>query len=283
LAGADLRLFSVELPERLAETTGDSLSDRQEFLQTGSSELLKSLQRQFPDVPFEVLEELQKIPGIGPVRAEKLYLEYGVKSLGELEQAIQSGQIVDEKLANSVQYAKTQLERIPWGKAMNLARPILTYLKEWEGIEKIDLCGSMRRFSETVKDVDILVAVGDHNRTKLRELVVTSWPQDIIADGPTRTRLRIEDRQVDIIYTSPSCWGACINYLTGCKEWNIKVRERAKSLGLKISEFGAFDRASGILVDALKEEEDLFRLLKIKFVEPTDRTPSREPEVEGEV
>lgn len=185
-----------------------------EFLASGISEKWLDLDRRVERAPEAIANELQKIPGVGPVKATQLW-KAGYKTLSDVEAALASGALKDERLRKSVEHAKYQSARIPYLKALKIAYPILDVIlaiKDANGrslVEKADFAGSLRRKKETVKDIDILCSIAtDWDRNLVREHLKATWPSDIIADGETRTRLRISDRQVDIIFTTPNTWGA---------------------------------------------------------------------------
>jgi len=246
-----------------------------EFLETGTTTRYQTLKAQFPDLPD--LSDLERIPGVGPRSAEKLYEQFHVTTVAEVEKLLIDGKIDDEKLKKAVAYISNQAERIPFSEAFLISRTITQFLElvAKDIVVRVSTAGSLRRQTPTIKDVDILVAVEDQHREQLRLKIKENWPADIYADGPTRTRLRIENRGCDIIYTNPKCWGAALNYLTGSAQFNVKVREFASKQGVKINEFGAWDKKTGSLISALPEEEDLFRMLGLKWVSPMERTPDR--------
>jgi DNA polymerase (family X) len=256
----------------------------QEYLNTNTSKRFDELVKEV-GLPDREVQELMKIPGVGVVRATKLWKEHGITTLAQLEEAFASGKIVDEKLQKALEVTKTQTERIPYDVALTLANVVVDKLKSfitqeaqkaktWSPlIKRIEFAGSLRRKKETIKDVDILCATAtDFDRHYLRELVRSTWPEDIIADGETRTRLRIAGRGVDIIYTSLESWGAALNYLTGSKDHNVRLRAHAQTLGYKVNEYSVISgKAPNEVRHEIKEERDLFDLLGIWYVPPTMR------------
>ena len=256
-----------------------------EFIRTGSSERYQKLAKDL-GLPPESLKELTKITGVGPVTAIRLWKDHGILNFKMLEEAIASGKITDAKLLKAVEVLKTQAARIPLKEALEIAEPLVAKLKtlkkaisEHEGtvfnkylVQKIEYAGSLRRKKATVKDVDILVATeSDWDRNLLRENIKATWPDDILADGESRTRLRINGRQVDIIYTELKHYGAALNYLTGSADFNVYLRQEAKKRGWKVSEYGLFDAKTELLIDPLKEEKDLFDRLEIFYIPPEKR------------
>jgi DNA polymerase (family 10) len=258
-----------------------------EFLETGTSSTFEKLSSTVERPPADISAELQKIQGVGPVKAMTLW-KAGFKTIADVEAALASGALKDERLKKSVEYAKNQSERIPFHKAYSLAAPILDKVKSIctsDGrslIQEAEYAGSLRRRKETVKDIDILCSIAtDWDRNLVREHIKTFWPNDIIADGVSRTRLRITDRQCDIIYTQPNTWGAALQYLTGSADFNVRLRAYAKTLHFKVSEYQLL-RYPGTPHEEkhdVPSEQALFEKLGIWYVEPHDREGVRNLEL----
>jgi DNA polymerase (family 10) len=257
----------------------------EEFLKNGTTKRYIDLSAEV-GLPPEEVQELTKIPGVGIVKATKLWKEHGITSLKQLEETLANGTLVDEKLRKAFEFSRDQKERISLAEAEAIAKPIIEalskFLKKDESnpiggyvklVKRIEVAGSLRRKKETIKDVDIICATAtDFDRHYLRELIRSSWPEDIVADGETRTRLRITGRGVDIIYTTLDQFGACLNYLTGSKDHNIRLRDHAKALGYKINEYNVTSgKEPNVKHHLIREEKDLFDLLGIWYVPPEMR------------
>jgi len=273
-------------PGSIKHVGPSTVSVIQEFLKTGTSKRLTDLQVEVGVPPPEV-QELTKIPGVGLVTATKLWKEHNITSMQSLGEALESGKLQDDKLKKAFEYARDQATRIPLTEALAIATPIVEKLKSFQWnltssgeqngrllVQKIELAGSLRRRKETVKDVDILVATkDDFDRHYLREIIRATWPEDVYADGETRTRLRISNRQVDIIYTTLDSWGAALCYLTGSQNHNIRIREFAKTLHMKVSEYDVLQNPGTPQEKRIfiRNEHDLYDTLGIWYIQPTKR------------
>ena len=76
--------------------------------------------------------------------------------------------------------------------------------------------------------------------------------------------------QVDVNLTTEESWGASILMWTGTKELNVKMRAVAKEKGLKLNQYGLFRRSDGVKV-AGRDEEEVFEVLGLKYLEPHQR------------
>jgi len=126
--------------------------------------------------------------------------------------------------------------------------------------------GSVRRRKETVGDVDVLVAAKDPQPV-MRAFVQMPEVAAVLAQGPTRSSVRLRlGLQVDLRVLPPQSYGAALHYFTGSKAHNIAVRARAQKMGIKISEYGVFDKKGARLGG--EREEDVFRLVGLPWIPP---------------
>jgi len=248
----------------------------EEFIESGMSNRLRDLEKEFPPLP-DSLKELEKVSGLGPVKIAKLHKEFGVLNLADLQKLIDSKPDYEfvASLKQAVHIALTEQPRIPIDDALVIGDPILDVLRNWAEVIKVSYAGSIRRKLPTVKDIDIVVAVSEHNRKTVRDKIKAAWPEDVYADGPSKTRLRVKGRQLDIVFSGLDCWGASLAYFTGSQAHNILVREHAASKGLKLNEFGLNERKTGMFVSGCPDERFLYQLLGLKYVEPEDRTDKK--------
>jgi DNA polymerase (family X) len=243
----------------------------QEFLVGNSSSILDALIAKGWDVEMMTMTA---VDGIGPKRALKLY-EKGYKNFTELHAAALAGEL-DAKLATSVVLANYKKSgRLP----LHSAEQIGAYFKEdfvqAPNVLDVEVGGSIRRKTGTVKDIDLLACVPtEKDRLPLIEIFKSYAPssfqgQDIKASiqFPFSSSQVI---QVDLWIATPDYWGGLLNHATGSKDFNIAMRSLAKSKGMQVSEYGIFDEAGKKLGG--EKETDLFEILDVPFVLPEDRT-----------
>ena len=262
---------------------GGSTADKIiELSDTGKVAKLERLREEYPP-PFV---ELTKIPGLGPKTLKRIRAELGVEDIESLKDAIAAqrlrelpglGKTSEEKLAKAIERLglhgkdrRTPLVEV-WPLANHLARAI-------EGLEAVQAavpCGSIRRFAETVGDIDIVVATSDPAGVSS---YVQSIPEavELIGAGDTKTSfLTREGLQVDVRTVLPDQLGSAMLYFTGSKSHNIALRQRAIDMGWLLSEYGLFEDERLV---ASRNEEDIYRALDMEYVPPPLREGSGEIE-----
>ncbi|MCD6406747.1 DNA polymerase/3'-5' exonuclease PolX [Candidatus Aerophobetes bacterium] len=243
------------------------------ILKTGTLPAYEELKRSLP----EGLIELLSVPDVGPKTAKLLYEKIGVKNLKELEEAAKAGKLRDlpglgakkeENILRGIRLYKTRSSRILLGKALPLVKSIIEELEKKAGfcIEKISMAGSLRRGKETVGDIDIL-ATSPSSSFLMEVFTNLSFVKDVLAKGETKSSILTGDGlQVDLRVVASDCFGAAIQYFTGSKEHNIRLREKAIKKGLKINEYGVFTQ-NGKKIGG-KEEAEVYDILGLSFIPP---------------
>ena len=252
-----------------------------EFLENGKLEYYEKLKK---EVPVN-MEELGRVPGLGPKTIMKLYKQLGVKNLKDLEKAARQkkienieglGPTVEENILKSVEFAKTSGKRFLLGTALDIAEEVKDRLKKLNFVNKVEVAGSLRRRKETIGDIDILATAKNPGKvidffTKMDEV------EQVLAQGPTKSSVRLrEGIQADLRVLPEKIYGAALLYFTGSKQHNIVLRKIAIKKGMKLSEYGVFDKKTNRLL-AGKTEEECYKKLGLKYIEPEIR------EDEGEI
>jgi DNA polymerase (family X) len=252
-----------------------------EFLARRSIEYLEELRR---EIPAGVIE-LVGVHGVGPKTAKLLYERAGVDSVEKLEALAREHKLAgipgiqaktEENILRGIAVWRSGRERTPIGTALGLAETIVQQLQEQAPIDRIALAGSVRRMKETVKDVDILVT--SHEPARVMDRFVTlPMVADVIARGDTKSSVRLRrNLQVDLRVVEPNSFGAALQYFTGSKQHNIRLRELAQRRGLKINEYGVF-RDDGTRVGGAAEEE-VYAAVDLPWIAPELREDAGEIE-----
>jgi len=253
-----------------------------EFLETGKIEAHDRLFRETPPGMAELLE----ISGLGPKTISMLHEKLGVSSVEELEEAAREhrvrrlprmGPTSEKNILKAISRWKKRSDRIPLGVALPLAEEILGQLRKVEGIGNLNLAGSLRRGRETVGDIDIL-ATSTEPAAAIRAFVELPAVEEVLAKGPTKASVIVEETvQVDLRIVDPRSFGTVIQYFTGSKEHNVKLRQVALSKGYSLSEYSLSRVATG---DELffDREEDLYRHLGMDWIPPEIREDQGEVE-----
>src|SRR4029079_18048538 len=130
--------------------------------------------------------------------------------------------------------------------------------------------GSLRRMRETIGDIDILAAAID---PKPLMAAFANWKRvaEVIVRGEKKTSVRLVDGpQVDLRVVPPESWGAALQYFTGSKEHNVRIREIAVRKGLRLSEYGVHRVDDGALVVS-RTEEEVYEQLGLAYIPPVLR------------
>ncbi|MGY8769398.1 MAG: DNA polymerase/3'-5' exonuclease PolX [Pirellulales bacterium] len=239
---------------------------------------LPQLDALLEEIPKTVLQML-KIPGLGAKKAAVIYRELGIADLESLQLACEQNQIQalkgfgkksEETILSGIALAAEAGKRIRWVKADQVVQQLLEHLGSCKSIQKIEAAGSYRRGKETVGDIDILTDSEDANEVMDR---LEQFPEadSIIGRGETKISIRLETGlQVDLRVVPAESFGAALQYFTGSKEHNVKVRGIAKTKGLKINEYGVYrvgDEGDETYIAGVSEEE-VYQTLELPWFPP---------------
>jgi len=240
--------LAEEGPDAVAriDAVGESISEKVvEYVETDAIEELEALREEYPvDV-----HALPSVEGLGPKRVGKLYDALGVQDLDDLEAACEAGEVAgvegfgertQEKFREGIAFAREAHERALLGNAHPVGEDVRAALEEVEAARDVEVAGSLRRWRATTGDVDVLVASED------REAVVDAfvdWDRatDVIEAGGSKASVRAEGMRVDLRVVVPGEFGSALQYFTGSKDHNVRLRNRALDRDLKMNEYGVFD------------------------------------------
>jgi DNA polymerase (family 10) len=273
---------------------GSTIAKIEEFLKTGTVQKYEDLRKKVP----EELLELMDIPGVGPKTLKVAYEKLGVRTKEDFLRVLKDGSLASlpgfgpkkvEKILKGIELWQKAQERIPLVVAYPLAQRVVEHLKNTAGkyIEDITVAGSTRRMKETIRDFDILVSAKRENWKKIHDAFVR-FPdiEDVQLHGETKSTILLKEyhRQCDLRTVEPDSWGAALQYFTGSKHHNIKLREIAKERGLKINEYGVFEISTGKKV-AGRTEEEVYKVLGMQYIPPEIRENTGEIEaaLEGKI
>jgi len=243
-----------------------------EFIETGG---IKSLERLREEVNRD-LRELMEIEGIGPRTALELHRQLGINNIDELESAAKNGRIRDlkgfgtkteEMVLQGIRTYRSAQGKFLLGYVLPIAKEIEGELKRLADVTKISLAGSIRRRKETVGDIDVLAA----SKEPLRVIdFFTRYPgvEKVLMKGTTKSSIVLaEGLQVDLRVVEDESFGSALQYFTGSKEHNIRLRELAIDRSWRLSEYGLFDKKTNERV-AGEGEGEIYKALGLNFVEP---------------
>jgi DNA polymerase (family 10) len=250
----------------------------------GTFRQLEELRAEVPDG----VRTLMAIPNLGPSKALAVHRELGISSVEELEAAIDAGRLRDLKGfgARSEEVIKTGIGLLRSGGgrvlmpiALGLAESMVARLAPLA--DRCAYAGSLRRGRETVGDIDVLATAAESGPL-MDAFAALPEVASVLLRGDTKTSVRTGPLrgapgglQVDLRVVPVECWGAALQYFTGSKEHNVRVRELAVHAKLKLSEYGLFDAESGELIVA-DTEESVYQRLGLAWVPPTLREDTGE-------
>lgn len=278
-----LRFGALQRRRGIGEGT---LRRLREILRTGACRDLERLRSRTPTS----VRELLRLDGLGPKTVRLLHTYLGVRSVDELEAAINAGQLkrlprfgpgLTEKILASIAEHRLGKGRIPLGAALRLGDAIVAGLSAHPAVEQAALTGSARRGKDLIGDLDVLAASSEPALVADRFCALPEVEQ-IMQRGSTRTAARLVGGvRIDLRVIVPETFGAGLHYFTGSKRHNIAVRARGNRRGLKISEYGVFERTT-LRRLAGGAEADVFAAIGLPFIAPELREDDGELEAAQE-
>jgi DNA polymerase (family 10) len=255
---------------------GKSIAEKVvEYFRDGSVSAVEELRAKIP----AGVRQLTAIPTLGPKKALVLHEELGISSVDELADAIHEERLRDlkgfgprteEKILHGIELLQSSGGRVQLDVALDLAEETVAELSRVTGCRRCTYAGSLRRFRETIGDIDVLAAA-KKPAPLMRAFTELPYVTEVIAHGEKKTSVRTaKGLQIDLRVVPPDSWGAALLYFTGSKAHNIRIREIAVHQGLKLSEYGLFDAESGEKIVSATEE-DVYARLGLPWIEPTLR------------
>ena len=255
----------------------------EEVVNTGKLSQLEELEKKVPPELTQIL----KISTLGPKKVSALYRELGITNIEDLKKAANEnkvrtldgfGEKTEQKILEEVKRFEGEQgkRRIKLIEAEERAEPLADYLKKEKGVKDIVVAGSYRRRKETVGDLDILVTC-KKGSDLMERLVKYDDVTQVVSKGKTRSTVILRSGlQVDVRVVPQVSYGAALHYFTGSKAHNIAVRKLGVARGLKINEYGVFDKKDNRL--AGQTEEEVYDQVDLPYIEPELREGSGETE-----
>lgn len=252
-----------------------------EYVDTGAVADLEALRQAVP----AGVRELMALPGVGPKTAQLLHQELGIRSVAELEEACRTGRVLQapgirqktaENILRGIETWRRGQARLPLGRALALGEALLRALREEPAVDAVELAGSLRRRCETVGDLDVLVT-STRPAAVIERFATLREVAEVLLRGETKCSVRHrEGVQVDLRVVEPEAFGAALQYFTGSKGHNVRLRELAVRKKLKLSEYGVFDEHGRRVAGAT--EEEVYAALGLPWIPPELREDTGEVE-----
>jgi DNA polymerase (family 10) len=262
---------------------GADLADKiGEYVETGDLKFYNELKKEVPSGLLDLLS----VPGLGPKTVKLLFDKLNIKDIKGLERSAHKGKLkglpgikakTEENILKGIALIKRRTGRYPMGRMRPVAEEIMKNLREQSPVKELTLAGSLRRWRDTIKDIDILATSKDPEKV-MDSFVSLPRTQEVIMKGPTKSSIiTSEEIQVDLRVVKEESFGAALSYFTGSKAHNIRLRERAVKKGLRINEYGIYDVKTETKMGGQKET-DIYKLLGLPFIPPEIREDTGEIE-----
>lgn len=263
---------------------GKSVAEKCKVLvETGK---LPQLEKLLEEVPRTVLD-LLNIPGLGPKKASVLFQEKNITTLDALRAACESGELqalpgfgakTEKLILEGMAFAATAGQRILWAEADQIANQLASHMKSCKYVKQMEFAGSYRRGKETIGDLDLLVDT-DNGNLVMDHFMEFDRVASVIARGETKLSVRLDDDfQIDLRVVPKESFGAALQYFTGSKEHNVRIRGLAKQKDMKVNEWGVYeiDKKGNETWIAGKSEKDVYGALGLPLFHPETREDRRE-------
>jgi len=251
-AGEDLSVLPAigkDLAEHIAE-----------LVRTGRMSRLEELATEFP----RSLVQLMRLDGVGPKKARKLFDQLEVRSVDDLEAALEAGRVEKldgfgkksaEKILRAIGDHRKHVGRFLLDDVEQLLAPVVEHVRGAPGVERVEVAGSFRRRRETVGDVDLLALCDGDGTPAVEHFVAYPGAARVSAAGPTKGNIVLPSGlSIDLRVIPRGSFGAALQYFSGSKEHNVAMRTRAVRMGLRVNEWGVFRVPEGVDPDELEKE-----------------------------
>ncbi|MDE3101038.1 MAG: DNA polymerase/3'-5' exonuclease PolX [Chloroflexota bacterium] len=247
----------------------------EQLLTTGTSTRHQQLTK---EVPAGLLT-LLSVPGVGPATARVIYDNLKITTIDDLEEAAKAGRLrslpkiqakTEENILRSIASLRQRTGRSLLIDARAAANEIVAYLREKRDPKLISVTGSVRRWRETIGDVDVLVAAAAAGPI-MKAFCEAPSVERVLARGETKSSILVaRGLQIDLRVVPPASWGAALMYFTGSKEHNVRLRGLALKRKLLLNEYGLFrvgEEKTGNPI-ASRTEEEVFAALGMDWIPP---------------
>ncbi len=249
----------------------------QEYMEDGFSDTLNQLIEEVPAGLIPLLD----LQGLGGKKLAKLYQELGVIDAASLKEACESGKVeglsgfgkkTAEKILKSLESFGKRPERLPIAFMLPIANKIEEQVKKIKEIEKYSKAGSIRRLSETVKDLDFIISTTKPEVVR-EALLALEGIENVVAAGETKITVIFNEGyevSVDFRIVSPAEFATTLHHFTGSKDHNVAMRQLAKERNEKISEYGVERLDTGEIL-TFDTEQAFFHHFGLPFIPPEVR------------
>ncbi len=253
---------------------GDAISKKiQELITTGKVGTYERIKGEIPEGALT----LMNVPGIGPKTAMLIAKESGATTIEEVEKAIEEGRLASlprmgkktvQNILRHIRSYRPKDTRVPIGQAMLVAEQVISTLKEQcPSLTNISPVGSLRRWKETIGDVDIIATTHDPSQV-MDTLAQLPMVYEVLGHGTKKSSVVVEPGlQIDVRTVEEGSYGAMLQYFTGSQQHNIRLRDYANQRGLSLNEYGITTLDTGNL-EEYADERAFYQRLGLPLIPP---------------
>ncbi|WP_248509229.1 DNA polymerase/3'-5' exonuclease PolX [Sporosarcina sp. NCCP-2222] len=252
-----------------------------DLLEKGESDLLKELEEEVP----KGLIPLLRIPGLGGKRIAKLREALGIDSVESLRAACETNEVsklpgfgkkTEEKILHEIEQLGTRKGKLPVWQIEQIVFFIEEELRQIADIQRFSVAGSFRRVEEESSDVDFIIVTD--KPSSVREAILAALPvEEVIAAGDAKLSVTLDMTDLvdaDFRFVTDEQFATAIHHFTGSKDHNVRMRQIAKSRGMKISEYGVELEDGNVLT--FDSEKEFFAHFGLPFIPPSLRKDGKE-------
>lgn len=245
-----------------------------ELLSTGKLQFLEKLELEVPPSLLDLL----KIPDVGPKKVSIIWQQAGITNLSDLEAAARQGKLQglpgigaksEQRILKGIESLSHQSQRILLGVARPTANQWKNWLNSLPGVRKVEIAGSLRRWKETIGDLDF-VAVCDEPEKMMQAFIEHPDVGRVLSRGENKSSIELKNGLRIQLWIQPlENYGSLLQFVTGSQAHNVRLRELAKLKGLSLSEKGYLDENQKLI--NCPDEEMVYRRLGLEWIPPEMR------------
>lgn len=254
--------------------------DMEDFIRTGHIREYEKLKK---EIPVDI-SGLSAIGGVGPKLIKMLYKELRIKTVADLERAAHKGKLrvlprmgekMEQKILKGIAFEKSSHGRMSIGEARPIALAIIERLQKIKSVTRAEIAGSLRRWQETIGDLDFLVISSDPAKV-MRHFKSMPEVASVVSSGETKMSVRLSGGiDADLRVLPEKSFGAASQYFTGSKDHNVAVRKIAIKKGYMLNEYGLYKGKKRI---ESRDEKEIYKKLGLDWMSPEMRTNTGEIE-----
>jgi DNA polymerase (family X) len=280
-AAESIRMHSTEVAgltqKELKEIPGIGQAIAEKIEELNSTGKLDFLQKLESEVPPSLID-LLRVPDLGPKKAALFWKQAGITNLEQLEKAARTNKLsglpgMGEKsqahILAGIERLKQEKKRLSINKALAIAEKWLEKTRTIPGLRQLEAAGSLRRWKPTIGDLDFVGAAEEPAKV-MQAFLALDGIREVLSQGEHKTSVVTEDGlNLQLWLQPPERFGSLLQFVTGSKEHNVRLREYALKQELSLSERGFVDQ--NLKETLCPTEKDVYQKLGLAYIPPEMR------------